>query len=341
MAEADWKVFLDNRGHGKYESIPYLEKENSFEGKCKRCKEPGAVWKIYSYMDRQFLDLCSLDIYKFIELGVLGVQKSGKVWSRNPKTYFEAKSKSRFWTCQYFCEKCQSPKWHSGYSEYIGDGNGDFVGNCDDCGNPKNGQTIQLRKEMQTSIEKIRNTQINQIQIKNDEANKEYAELSLKRMFLKDALKKKPKGTNGLYCLKCLKLTIQNSNQESNLTSTEVLKCGNCGSDRLIDPQVLLEQPEGKNERSFKFYCNYCQAIQWHIGVLELKDNAKFNFIGNCTECGNKENGDFQGLKDFLNSKMKQIEKEIESAAEEKSKKAAEEYFDSAIQLIKEKRKRK
>jgi hypothetical protein len=341
MKESDWQVFLDDRGHGKYGAVPYLDKANQFEGKCKRCKEFGEVWKIYSYMDRQFLDLCSLDIYRFIELGILGVQKSGKVWSRNPDALIKPKSKSKFWTSKYFCEKCQSSQWHSGYSEYIGDGNGEFVGNCDECGNPKHGETLKLRSEMKSRLENIRNSQINQIQIKNDEANKEYAELSLKRLFLKNSIKKNLKSTNDLYCLKCLKLTTQSSNQETNLTSTGVLKCGNCGSDRLIDPQVLVEQSEEKNERSFKFYCNLCQAIQWHIGVLEPKNDVKFDFIGNCTECGNKESGDFQNLKDFLGSKMKEIEKEIEIAAEARSKKAAEEYFDSAIQLIKEKRKRK
>jgi len=341
MKESDWQVFLDDRGHGEFKAVPYLEKTNQFEGKCKRCKEVGGVWKIYSYMDRQFLDLCSLDIFKFIELGILGVQKSGKVWTRDPDALIKPKSKSKFWTSKYFCEKCQSAQWHSGYSEYIGDGNGEFVGNCDECGNPKHGETLKLRSELKSRLENLHNSQRNQMQIQNDVANKEYFELSLKRLFLKNAMKKTPKSTNDLYCLKCLKLTTQSSNHESNSTSTAISKCGNCGSDRLIDPQVLVEKPEEKNERSFKFYCNPCKAIQWHLGVLEPKNDVKFDFIGSCTECGNKERGDFQGLKDLLGIKMKEIAKEIEIAAEAKSKKAAEEYFDSAIQLIIEKRKRK
>jgi len=174
QSESDDKVFIDSRGHGKYEAVPYVEKQNGYVGKCRRCKETTEVWKIYSYIDRQFLELCTLDIYHFVVNIPSIVQKSGKIPTKNPDNEKRPISKTRIWTGKYFCEKCSLGVWHTGKSEYIGDKNGIFSGHCNECGSPKFGKTLELQAELHNASEKIKEQKLKANRSINTTVTQEY-----------------------------------------------------------------------------------------------------------------------------------------------------------------------
>jgi hypothetical protein len=171
-SESEDKVFIDSRGHGKYEAIPYVEQANRFVGTCRRCKANTEVWKIYSHMDKRMLELCTLDIYNYIAAVPSLVQKNGKIWTKNPREAIH--SKSNAWTSKYFCEKCNLGTWHSGQSEYLGDKNGIFTGACDECGTAKSGKTLDLKSEMYAKLEKMKDEKQEAIRLKNAQSAQEY-----------------------------------------------------------------------------------------------------------------------------------------------------------------------
>ncbi len=180
--ESDTKVFLDTRGHGTFNVIPFVEKANGFVGTCRRCKATTEVWKIYSHEDRRLLDLCTLDIYNYIISVPSMVQKSGKIWSKNPHTIAQSSGKSIAWTAKYFCEQCNSGTWHSGHSEYLGDKNGSFAGTCDECGTPKSGNTKDLNSEMYATLERINDEKQAAIRLRNAQSAQEYFDSFTRQM---------------------------------------------------------------------------------------------------------------------------------------------------------------
>jgi hypothetical protein len=180
--ESDTKVFLDTRGHGKFEAIPFVEKANGFVGTCRRCKATTEVWKIYSHEDRRLLDLCTLDIYNYIISVPSMVQKSGKIWSKDPQTIAQSSGKSKAWAAKYFCEQCNLGTWHSGLSEYLGDKNGTFAGTCDECGTPKSGNTKDLKSEMYATLERINDEKQAAIRFRNAQSAQEYLDSFTRQM---------------------------------------------------------------------------------------------------------------------------------------------------------------
>lgn len=173
-SDSEEKIFIDSRGHGRYKAIPYVEKQNGYIGKCRRCKEITEVWKMYSYIDRQFLELCTLDIYHYIVNLPSLVQKSGKIPTKNPDDEKRPISKTRFWTGKYFCEKCSLGVWHTGKSEYIGGKNGIFSGYCNECGTPKSGMTLELQAELHDASEKIKEHKLKNNRSINTKVTQEY-----------------------------------------------------------------------------------------------------------------------------------------------------------------------
>jgi hypothetical protein len=173
-SDSEDKIFIDSRGHGRYKAIPYVEKQNGYVGKCRICKETTEVWKMYSYMDRQFLELCTLDIYHYIVNLPSLVLKSGKIPTKNPHDEKRPISKTRFWTGKYFCEKCGLGVWHTGKSEYIGNKNGIFSGNCNECGSPKSGKTLELQAELHNAAEKIKEQKLKANRSINTKVTQEY-----------------------------------------------------------------------------------------------------------------------------------------------------------------------
>jgi hypothetical protein len=184
-SDSDGKVFLDSSGHGKFEAVPYVEKQNGFEGTCRRCKDKTEVWKIYSHVDKQYLDLCTLDIYEYIVSVPSMVQKSGKVWSKNPDKPSKVGSKVKFWTAKYFCEECNLGQIHSGYSEYIGDNSGIFTGSCDECGTHKSGNTLDLKSDLYSKRQKIEDEKLQAVRLKNAISSEEYFNSAIQQIMNK------------------------------------------------------------------------------------------------------------------------------------------------------------
>lgn len=174
ISDSEDKIFIDSRGHGRYKAIPYVEKQNGYVGKCRMCKETTEVWKVYSYIDRQFLELCTAHIYHYIVNLPSLVQKSGKIPTKNLDNENQSFSKTRNWTAKYFCEKCILGTWHTGTSEYIGNKNGLFSGHCDECGSPKSGKTLELLAELHDASEKIKENKLKNDRSINTKVTQEY-----------------------------------------------------------------------------------------------------------------------------------------------------------------------
>ena len=192
QSESDEKVFIDSRGHGRYEAVPYVERQNGYVGKCRRCKETTEVWKIYSYIDRQFLELCTLDIYHYVVNIPSLVTKSGKITTKNPDNQDRPISNTRIWRAKYFCEKCCLGVWHTGKSEYIGNRNGIFSGHCDECGSPKTGKNLELQAELHDAADKIKEKKLRENRSINTKVTQEYFDSVMEQIKQKRNKRSKP-----------------------------------------------------------------------------------------------------------------------------------------------------
>jgi hypothetical protein len=110
------------------------------------------------------------------------VQKSGKIWSKDPQTIAQSSGKSKAWAAKYFCEQCNLGTWHSGQSEYLGDKNGTFAGTCDECGTPKSGNTKDLKSEMYATLERINDEKQASIRLRNAQSAQEYLDSFTRQM---------------------------------------------------------------------------------------------------------------------------------------------------------------
>ena len=232
------KDYLDHRPSGKYQVAPWLNRANVFEAKCDRCKQKQLIYKVYSFMDRIYVNLCSTDLLAYYLSGLIHTKKSGEISTKSYQEKYERGKRSRVWELRYFCPKCSQFTNFYGHSKPIENENFEFSGNCLECNFFLWGDTYGLVDEAKLAKDALKREQEEEIARRNREANRKYFEDALINSITAKSTKKNSdvkQGSNKaggvfttrLFCEKCCKITSIKSTM-GEITQDDQMFMGKC-----------------------------------------------------------------------------------------------------------------
>ena len=296
--------YISNILDQKNQVLPWLNRLNLFESKCQRCKELTEVYKVYSYMDRSYLTLCILDIYKHYEVGFMKMKKSGEIPSKHPlDTSWSPRKKS--WSIYFFCPNCSENhnSYFVGHSTPEPGGIYKFSGNCNQCGYFISGDTHDLSEEGKKA------------HASNEEHNRRLAEMK------QEVFAKSPEGLKLAQASEdSINLIIQSRRSNKN-KSTQV-----------------FNKPESSPRPFIKLFCSNCLKERPFDSLHEVLPLIHESFVGKCRICQQILEGSIENLqkRSVLDSKEFKLQREKEIDA--KNAQFAQEYAEGFLKRLRNKR---